>query len=56
MGGDVSLPASAEPQQMSEWVVSALPFVSNLPPRSPRLATLSTAEGAAADLAQSATG
>jgi hypothetical protein len=56
MGGYVSLPASAEPQQMSGWVASALAFVSNHPPSSPRLARLGTAEGAAAVLAQPATG
>jgi TfoX/Sxy family transcriptional regulator of competence genes len=36
MGGYVSLPASADREQLSEWVASALAYVATLPPKRPK--------------------
>ena len=36
MGGYVSLPASADRQQLSDWVGSALAYVAALPPKKPK--------------------
>jgi hypothetical protein len=36
MGGYVSLPPSAERDQMSEWITSALAHVASLPPKQPK--------------------
>jgi hypothetical protein len=33
MGGYVSLPASADREQTSEWIASALAYVASLPPK-----------------------
>jgi TfoX/Sxy family transcriptional regulator of competence genes len=36
MGGYVSLPASADREQVSEWVGSALAYAASLPPKRPK--------------------
>ena len=36
MGGYVSLPASADPEQVSKWVASAHAYVATLPPKQPK--------------------
>ncbi len=36
MGGYVSLPALAEPEQTSEWIAAALTYVAALPAKNPR--------------------
>ena len=36
MGGYVSLPASTDREQASEWVASALAYVATLPPKRPK--------------------
>jgi TfoX/Sxy family transcriptional regulator of competence genes len=36
MGGYVSLPASADREQMNQWVASALAYVATLPPKKPK--------------------
>ena len=36
MGGYVSLPPSAEPEQASKWIASALAYVATLPPKKPK--------------------
>ncbi len=38
MGGYVSLPASAEPEQTSEWIAAALTHVAAFPPKKPKAA------------------
>jgi hypothetical protein len=40
MGGYVSLPASADREQISEWVASALAYVGTLPPKAPKARTV----------------
>ena len=36
MGGYVSLPPSAGPEQTSKWIASALAYVATLPPKKPK--------------------
>ena len=36
MGGYVSLPASAGPEEAREWIASALAYVASLPPKRPK--------------------
>ena len=36
MGGYVSLPASADPEQASEWIAAALTYVAGLPAKQPK--------------------
>jgi TfoX/Sxy family transcriptional regulator of competence genes len=36
MGGFVSLPASAQPEQLQEWIAAALGYVADLPPKQPK--------------------
>jgi TfoX/Sxy family transcriptional regulator of competence genes len=38
MGGYVSLPASAEPAQTSEWIATAMAYVAAMPPKKPKAA------------------
>jgi TfoX/Sxy family transcriptional regulator of competence genes len=36
MGGFVSLPASATPEQVKEWIAAAIAHVGSLPPKRPK--------------------
>jgi TfoX/Sxy family transcriptional regulator of competence genes len=36
MGGYVSLPGSATPEQLDDWIGSALAYVASLPPKQPK--------------------
>jgi TfoX/Sxy family transcriptional regulator of competence genes len=36
MGGYVSLPDSATPEQLGDWINSALAYVASLPPKQPK--------------------
>ena len=36
MGGYVSLPPSAGPEQTTEWIAAALAYVASLPPKRPK--------------------
>jgi TfoX/Sxy family transcriptional regulator of competence genes len=36
MGGFVSLPASAQPEQLNEWIAAALGYVGRMPPKQPK--------------------
>jgi TfoX/Sxy family transcriptional regulator of competence genes len=36
MGGFVSLPASAQPAQLNEWIAAALGYVARMPPKQPK--------------------
>ena len=36
MGGFVSLPASAQPEQLNEWIAAALTYVGSMPAKQPK--------------------
>ena len=36
MGGFVSLPASAQPEQLNEWIAAALGYVGRMTPKQPK--------------------
>src|SRR5215210_6962921 len=36
MGGFVTLPTSAEPEQLKEWIAAALAHVASMPPKQPK--------------------